>query len=282
MNKRFLLFLLTALLLLVGTALTACGDDDDDDDGGGGTDTSAAAEIDTLKPGTLVVGVDVPYPPFEQGRPPDYEGFEIDLMNEIANRLGLETEYKDTPFDTIFRDLAQGKFDAAVAGSTILPEREKVVDFGDPWFLTEQSLLVQQGSDIRTLDDVDGKTVGVQKGTTGEDYVEANADPGDLRSYPEIDDAFNALIAGQVDAVVFDLSGTEEAAEKLEGLEVVDSYNTGEYLAPAYEEDNDALREAANAAFEEMKTDGTLDAAYQEWFDLKPPKAVLEKTNTPK
>ena len=282
MNKRLLLFFLTAMLLLVGTALTACGDDDDDDGGGGGTDTSAAAEIKTLKPGTLVVGVDVPYPPFEQGRPPDYEGFEIDLMNEIANRLGFETEYKDTPFDTIFRDLAQGKFDVAVAGATITPEREKAVDFGDPWFLTEQSLLVQQGSDIKTLDDVDGKTVGVQKGTTGESYVKDNANPGDLRSYPEIDDAFNALVAGQVDAVVFDLSGTEEAAEKLDGLEVVDSYNTGEFLAMSFQEDNDALREAANAAFAEMKDDGTLAAEYKEWFDLEPPKAVLEKTNTPK
>ena len=281
MNKRFLLFLLTALLLLVGTALTACGDDDDDDGGGGGGGT-ASTEIDTLKPGTLVVGVDVPYPPFEQGRPPDYEGFEIDLMNEIASRLGLETEYKDTPFDTIFRDLAQNKFDAAIAGSTILPEREKVVDFGNPWFLTEQSLLVQEGSDVQTIDDLDGKTVGVQKGTTGEDYIEANANPDDLRSYPEIDDAFNALVAGQVDAVMFDLSGTEQAAKTLDGLEVAESYNTGEYLAPAYAEDNDALREAANDAFEEMKTDGTLDDAYQQWFKIEPSKAVLKKTNTPK
>src|SRR6185503_13625923 len=189
MNKRFVLFLLTALFLLVGTALAACGDDDDDD-GGGGTGTTAA-EIKTLKPGTLVVGVDVPYPPFEQGRPPDYEGFEIDLMNEIANRLGLETEYKDTPFDTIFRDLAQGKFDAAIAGSTILPEREKVVDFGNPWFLTEQSLLVQEDSDIKTIDDLSGKTVGVQKGTTGETYTKDHADAGDIRSYPQIDNAFN-------------------------------------------------------------------------------------------
>ena len=164
--------------------------------------------------------MDVPYPPFEQGRPPDYEGFEIDMMNEIASRLGLETEYKDTPFDTIFRDLAQDKFDAAIGGATITDEREQAVDFGDPWFLTEQSLLVQEDSDIRTIDDLDGKTVGVQKGTTGEAYVQDNANPGDLRSYPEIDDAFNALVAGQVDVVMFDLSGTEEAAETLDGLEV--------------------------------------------------------------
>ena len=278
MNKRFLLFLLPALLLLVGTALAACGDDDDN---GGGGDTGASADLKTIKPGTLLVGVDVPYPPFEQGRPPDYEGFEIDLMNEIASRLGLETEYKDTPFDTIFRDLAQGKFDAAVAGSTILPEREKVVDFGNPWFLTEQSLLVQDDSDIKTIDDLAGKTVGVQKGTTGEDYAKEHANAGDLRSYPQIDNAFNALVAGQVEAVIFDKSGTEEAAKQLEGLKVVESYNTGEYLAPAYAEDNDGLREAANKAFDEMKSDGFLADKYQQWFHIDPPKAVLEKTNTP-
>ena len=88
MNKRLLCLWISALFLLAGTALAACGDDDDDDGGGGGTDTTAAAEIETLEPGTLIVGVDVPYPPFEQGRPPDYEGFEIDMMNEIASRLG--------------------------------------------------------------------------------------------------------------------------------------------------------------------------------------------------
>jgi ABC-type amino acid transport substrate-binding protein len=68
----------------------------------------------------------------------------------------------------------------------------------------------------------------------------------------------------------------------LEGLRVAESYNTGEFLAPAYTEDNQALREAANEAFEEMKDDGTLDDAYQQWFKIEPPKAVLEKTNTPK
>ena len=177
MRKRVLLLCIAALLLLMGTALAACGDDDDDG-GGGAADTTGAAEVKTLKPGTLVVGVDVPYPPFEQGRPPDYEGFEIDLTNEIAERLGLETEYKDTPFDTIFRDLALDKFDAAIAGSTITAERERVVDFADPWFLSEQSLLVKKGGDIRTIEDLAGKTVGVQKGTTGEDYVEGERRSG--------------------------------------------------------------------------------------------------------
>jgi ABC-type amino acid transport substrate-binding protein len=282
MNKHFLLFLITALLLLAGTALTACGDDDDDDGGGGGTDTTATAQIETLKPGTLVVGVDSPYPPFEQGRPPDYEGFEVDLMNEIASRLGLETEYKDTPFDTIFRDLAQGKFDLVISGSTITDEREQAVDFGDPYFLAEQSLLVQEDSDIQTIDDLPGRTVAVQKGTTGEAYVKEEAPEATVRSYGELDDAFNALVAGQVDAVMFDLPGTQEAARTKEGLEVRESYDTGEEFGIAFQEDADALREAVNGALAEIKDDGTFAELYTEWFRKAPPKEILTSTHTPK
>ena len=240
-----------------------------------------AQELETLKPGTLLVGVDNPYPPFEQGRAPDYEGFEIDLTNEIAKRLGLETEYKDTPFDTIFRDLAQGKFDAAIAGSTINAERERVVDFANPWFLAEQSILVKEDSDIRTIEDLAGKTVGVQKGTTGETYAKENAKAKDLRSYPEIDDAFNALVAGQVEAVMFDLPGTQEAARTLKGLEVRQSFDTNELLAMSFGEDSDALREAANKALAEIKQDGTFARFYRKWFRKDPPKQILEATHSP-
>ena len=145
-----------------------------------------------------------------------------------------------------------------------------MVDFSDPYFLNEQSLLVKKGSDIRTIEDLAGKTVGVQKGTTGATYAKENANAGDLRSYPEIDDAFNALVAGQVDGVIFDLIGTQEAANTLEGLEVAESYDTDEVLAMAFAEDNDALREAANEIIAEMKQDGSIDELYQKWFEQGP------------
>lgn len=280
MSKRLLLLGMTALLLLLGTALVACGDDDDDSGGGGGGG-NGAAEVDTIKPGTLVVGVDVPYPPLEQGRPPDYEGFEIELVNKIAEELGLEREYKDTGFDTIFRDLAQDKFDIVIAGTTILPERERVVDFSDPYFLNEQSLLVKKGGDIRTIDDLAGKTVGVQKGTTGDTYAKKNADADDLRAYPEIDDAFNALRAGQIDGVIFDLIGTREAARTLEDLEVAETYDTDEVLAMSFAEDNDALREAANEIIAELKQDGFIAELYEKWFRKAPPKEILKATHSP-
>ena len=280
-SKRLLLIWTTALLLLLGTALAACGDDDDDDGGGGGGGAADTTEVDTIKPGTLVVGSDIPYPPFEQGRAPDYEGFDIELINEIATRLGLETEIKDTPFDTIFRDLSQGKFDTVISGSTITDEREQAVDFGDPYFLAEQSLLVKQDSDIQTLDDLAGRTVGVQKGTTGEAYVKEEQPDATVRSYGELDDAFNALVAGQVDAVIFDLPGTQEAARTKEGLEVRESYDTGEEFGIAFQEDADPLREAANDALAEMKQDGTFEELYRKWFKKAPPKQVVDGTHTP-
>lgn len=279
MNKRFLLFLLTALLLLVGTALAACGDDDDDG-GGGGADTSAS-ELDTITPGTLVVGSDIPYPPFESGRAPNYDGFDIDVVNEIAKRLDVEVEYKDTPFDTIFRDLAQGKFDMVASASTITDERENAVDFSDPYYNAQQSILVKEGSDITSVDDLAGKTVGVQKGTTGEAYAKENANAGDLRSYAEGDDAINALIAGQVDAVLQDLPVNQDAVDTKEGLAIAEEIPTNEDYGLAFQEDADTLREAVNEALQEMKDDGTYAKIYGEWFQGEPPKQILTATHEP-
>ena len=281
MTKRLLPFLITVLFLLAGTALAACGDDDDDDGGGGGT-TTGAAEIETIRPGTLTVGSDIPYPPFEQGRAPDYDGFDIELINAIAEKLELDVQIKDTPFDTIFRDLSQNKFDAVISGSTITDERERVIDFGDPYFLAEQSLLVQEDSDIQTIEDLAGETVGVQKGTTGEAYLKEQAPEATVRSYGELDDAYNALVAGQVAAVMFDLPGNQEAAATKEGLEVRETYDTGEEFGIAYQEDADALREAANGALKEIKDDGTFAELYKKWFKKDPPKEILTSTHSPK
>ena len=282
MRKRLLLIWISALLLLLGTALVACGDDDDDDDGGGGGGAAPPRRRDRhpqarhadrrRRRPVSAVGA---------GTPRTTRASRSSSSTRSPNELGLEREYKDTGFDTIFRDLAQDKFDLVIAGATILPEREKVVDFSDPYFLNEQSLLVKKDGDVRTIEDLAGKTVGVQKGTTGSTYAKENANAGDLRHYPEIDDAFNALVAGQVDGVIFDLIGTREAANTLEGLEVAETYGTDEVLAMAFAEDNDALREAANEIIVEMKQDGRIDELYQKWFKKDMPKELLDATNTP-
>jgi polar amino acid transport system substrate-binding protein len=266
--------LLAAIALFAGSAFAAgCGDDDDNGD------TSAGGDLGLIQEGQLLVGTDTPYKPFEIGQPPDISGYDIDVLNEIAKRMDLPVTYQDTSFDTIFRDLAQGKFDATAAASTITPEREQKVDFTDPYYGTDQSLVVLPDSDIATVDDLAGKTVGAQSGTTGEDYGNDETDASDVRGYPEGPDAINALKAGQLDAVIID-QGVADDAVAAGGVKVATVIPTGEFYGFAVGSDNDALREQMNGALKEMKDDGTLNELYQKYFQQDAPESVLTGTNT--
>jgi polar amino acid transport system substrate-binding protein len=258
-----------ALVVALATAGIAAGCGDDD---GGG-------DLKLIEEGQLLVGTDAPYAPFEIGTPPDITGYDIEVMNEIADRLDLTVEYQDTGFTTIFRDLAQGKFDIVAAASTILPEREETVDFSDPYYLTPQSLLVAEGSDIATVDDLPGTTVGAQDGTTGEFYAQDNTEADEVRGYPEGPDAINALRNGQVDAVLIDYAVGKDAVEKQGGVEIAQRIVTNELYGFPVAEDNDALREDVNDALAEIKEDGTLTKLYQKYHKKDPPQSVLEGTN---
>jgi ABC-type amino acid transport substrate-binding protein len=274
MNKRLLLFFLTALLMLVGTALAACGDDDDDDGGGGGTTDTTAAEFDTLESGTLTVGSDIPYAPFEFGDPPDYKGVDVELVNAIADRLGLEVKWVKTPFDVVFRNVAQGRLDMVASSTTITPERQKTVDFSDPYFLADQSLMVKKGSDIETVDDVAGRIVGSQIGTTGADYARDETDAEEVRTYDLIDDAFKALQTEQVEAVINDCPISLYAERSKPDLEVIQLLKTNEHYGFAFEKGNDDLREAVNGALAEVKEDGTYDEIFEKWLGDDPCKSI--------
>jgi ABC-type amino acid transport substrate-binding protein len=273
-----LMALIAALLALALTA-AGCGDDEDE---GGETGAAPGEELDTIEPGTLTVGSDIPFPPFEQGRAPNYEGYDIDIVNEVAERAGLEVQIEDTAFDTIFRDLAQGKFDMVASATTILPERERAVDFSDPYYFADQALLVEQGNnDIKTVDDLGGATVGAQDGTTGEIYANDETDAQEVRGFPEGPDAINALRAGTVDAVIIDLPVAEDAVQAQGGVQVAQRVVTREEYGLAFQPDGDALREEANAALQEIKDDGTFAKIYNKWFKEQPPEELLTATHEP-
>lgn len=271
---------LVALLAIVATlALAACGDDDDDDGGGAATTgTDQAQQLDTIKAGTLTVGSDIPYEPFEFGRAPEYEGFDIDLVNAIAERLGLETSFQKTPFDTIFRNLAQGRFDMVASATTITEERQQTVDFSNPYFQANQSLIVQEGSDIQGVEDLEGETIGAQLGTTGADYAQDEIEGTEsVRTYDVVDDAFQALQAGQISAAVIDNGVALHAAEEQEGLEVVEEIPTDEQYGLAFAKETDALTEAVNGALDEIKQDGTYAEIFRKWFNADPPEEILQR-----
>jgi polar amino acid transport system substrate-binding protein len=264
--------LTTALIAALAVAGIAAGCGDGDDNGGGG-------EPVLITEGTLTVGTDTPFPPFEIGQPPDITGYDIEVMNAIADKLGLEAEYEDTSFDTIFRDTANGQFDIAAAASTITAGREQTVDFSDPYYEAQQALLVPEGSDIKSVDDLGGAIVGTQDATTGEEYANNETDASEVRGFPEGPDAIAALETGQVDAAIIDQPVAVDAVEKQGGVEIVEEIATNELYGFAMAPTNDGLEEEVNNALTELKGDGTIDKLYEKYFKTKPPKSVLEGKN---
>jgi polar amino acid transport system substrate-binding protein len=235
--------------------------------GGGG------GKLGLITPGTLVVGSDIPYPPFEQGKPPDYSGFDIDLIDAIAKKLNLTPKIQDTSFDTIFADEQAGKFDIVASSTTILPSRAKRVAFSKPYFDADQSLMVQKGSDLQSTKDITSSTIiGVQDGTTGKDYAEKKTD-AQVRPFPEIGDAFNALQAGQVEGVINDYAISAFAQKKYPQLEVVQTIPTGEHYGFPMQKTNTALQKAVNGALASLIKDGTYEKIFEKWFSGKPPKS---------
>jgi polar amino acid transport system substrate-binding protein len=279
MRRSRILVLLAALALLAGSAFVAgCGDDDDDD---GGDTTAAAEDLGLIQEGQLLVGTDAPFPPFEIGQPPDITGYDIEVLNAVAENVGLDVTYQDTGFDTIFRDVANGQFDIAAAATTITPERQQKVNFSDPYYEAQQALLVPDGSDIATTADLGGATVGAQDGTTGETYANDETDAAEVRGFPEGPDAVAALQTGQVEAVIIDQPVAVDAIEKQGGFTIAEVIPTNELYGFAMPRDNTALLDAVNGALTEVKDDGTLAELYQKYFKADPPASVLEGTTEP-
>ena len=250
-----------ALVLALALVLAGCG-------GGGGEQGGGGEE-----PEQVTVASDIAYPPFEFNEGGEPTGFDIDLMNEIAKRANLEVEYQNVRFDSIIQGLGNNLYDAAISEMTITTESEEQIDFSEPYFNADQSLLVESDSDIRSTDDLADATVGVQIGTTGAAEANKLKEEGKIatvRTYNVVTDAFNALENGQVDAVINDFPVSADRASQSEGqLEIVQNIPTGEQYGIAFPTDSE-LRPRVNKALQEIKEDGTYEEIYQKWFNEKP------------
>jgi len=262
MNTRRLAAVVAAPLLAL--ALTACG-------GGGGGTTESGAQL--VSDGTLTVCSDVPYPPFEdfdKGSPTGFKGFDIDIVSEIAKGMGLKLVVKDSAFDPLQSGLAlnSGQCDIGASAMTITPDREQNLDFSDGYYDSKQSLLVPTGSDIKSIDDLSGKKVGVQQGTTGKTYAEENATGADLVTFPSDAEMYQAIKAGQVDALLQDLP-VNLNHQQAGGFEIVETYSTNEQYGLAMKKGNTALVDDVNAQLNKMHDNGTYDELYSKYFATK-------------
>lgn len=274
MRKTWLAALFAVLLLaLASVAVAGCGGGSDSTTGGGETSSGGGGGE------PLSVGSDIPYPPFEQGKPGNYTGFDVELMEAIAEKIGRTAEFQDTSFETIFRDVAQGKFEAVISAATITEEREKAVDFSNPYYLSEQAVLVKEGSDIKSLEDLEGKTVAAQQGTTGLELAKEELGGSEIRPYPEGPDAVNALKSGTVEGVIIDAPVAQNAVEKSGGVEIAEKVPTEETYGIAVAQGDTELLDEINKGLEEVEKDGTYKKIYEKWFHLEPPKAIFTETH---
>jgi polar amino acid transport system substrate-binding protein len=229
-----------------------------------------AADLGLLTPGTLVVGSDTTFPPFESMNGNVAEGFDVDMMNAIGKEIGVKVVFQTENFDTIIASLVGRKFDVIVSGMTITADRQKTISFSDPYFDSNQSIAVLKASGITTETALYGKKIGVQSGTTGEMWATQNLKNHGATVVPFKDatGAFAALQAKTVDAVVNDLPVTAEIIKEgpTRGFVIIDSIPTGEQYGIGIAKDHAALLAAINSALAKIKADGTLQQIYNKWI----------------
>jgi polar amino acid transport system substrate-binding protein len=265
--------LAAAVLSVLALTASACGSSDDADQAKDGSG-SASAGLNLISDGTLTVCSDVPYPPFEdfdESSPTGFKGFDVDIVNAIAEQLEVDVEIKDSSFDALQSGLAlnSAQCDMAASAMTITPEREEKIGFSDGYYDSEQSLLVPADSSIASIEDLDGVKLGVQKGTTGEAYANENAAGADIVVFPSDGEMYAAIKAGQVEALLQDLPVNldhQNDPKAPDAFMVVETYDTGESYGLAMKKTNTDLIDAVNEALTTMKDDGEYQKIYDNYF----------------
>jgi len=258
-----------AVILVSGLVLSACGDDK--------TDTSSTADTGTTK-AALKVCSDIPYEPMEFGDGKEstksgYTGFDIDIVQQIADDAGRKLEVSVTPFDGIFGALNAKKCDAVVSSVTITDDRKKQMDFTAPYFDSNQSLMVRKADadTFKTLPDLAGKSIGVQTGTTGEEYTNKNLPAGaSVTSLADAPALFAALESKKIDAIVQDFPINAYRATKNDQVVVNEEIKTDEQYGMAVRLGDTATLKLLDDGITKAKSDGSYDTIFEKYFGKKP------------
>jgi len=258
--------------------------------GGSADSTETETEAPTTEsvvPDKVVIGSDIPYRPFEyETTSGELTGFDVDIAKAIfEEQLGVDYEFKPTSFDSIIPSLNNNNFRIIMSAMTINETRDEKVDFSDPYFTAYQTVIVRKDGEVSSKADLKGRPVGVQKGTTGANAAEGLKSEFDgdltLKKFDQINGAFQALINGQVDAVINDNTVNAEFANKRDDVVFLEGDGaaaendqeappyltlTVENYGIAFREDDGAFRERVNEALAAIKEDGTYDDIYSEYF----------------
>ncbi len=272
MSRRHLWVLLSIILIIV-FGVAACQRRQAQQPG-----ATKAGKLPDLGGRTVRVATDATYPPFEMvdKSTKEFVGYDIDLINEICSLVNCKAEFKNAAFDAIFAALQKGDFDAVVSGVTITAERDKTMDFSDPYIEVGQVVLVRADETrIYGVGDLADKVVAVQRGTTNDEaasVMQKEKKVKTVKRFPTFDLAVKSLLNKDADAVIIDNTGASGyMGTNPDKLKVAGDKFTNEGLGIVVREGDATLQGAFNAALAELKKNGTLDRLYQKWFvEFKP------------
>ncbi len=256
------------LALVMALSLVACGNNNTEDDNKDYASMSLEelkAELTTVTEGKLTMSTNATFPPYEMlADDGSFEGIDVEVAGAIAEKLGLELQIDDMSFDAALLAV-QGdspKADIVMAGVTVTEDRQLVMNFSDSYATGIQVVIVKEGSDIKSIDDLEGKKIGTQMGTTGYIYCSDTPENGgygeeNVIAYDSGITAVQALVNGQVDCVVIDNEPAQAYVKANAGLSILDTEFTNEDYAIGMNKGNACLLAAVNAAMAELKADGT-------------------------
>lgn len=226
----------------------------------------ASAEIKTVSDGVLTMGTNAAFPPYEFYDGDKIVGIDTEIAEALAAKLGLKLEVVDMDFAAIVTAVQSGKVDVGIAGMTVDEERLKNVDFTDSYATGVQAIIVTEDSEIASVDDLDGKLIGVQEGTTSHTFCSEDYGDDSVIAYTNGATAVQALLQGKVDCVVVDEQPAISFVEANEGLKILDTKYAVEDYAIAVAKENTALKDALNTAMQELKDDGTIQGILDKYI----------------
>ena len=233
------------------------------------TETGDYGEFTTIEEGKLIMSTNAQFPPYEMVADGEgfngtgFEGIDVEIASAIADKLGLELQIDDMEFDSALLAVQNNTADVMLAGLSYSEERDEVVDFTDSYATGVQVVIVKDGSDV-TMDNLGEKMIGTQRGTTGYIYASDTPENGGygedhVLAYDNGATAVQALMNGQIDAVIIDEAPAKEFVAANEGLTILPGNWVEEQYCAAVDEGNTALQNAINTALNELMDDGTVD-----------------------
>lgn len=280
--NKFVLLALTALLALSLVAVSGCTPKAEEP-----TDSVAENPVTTEKPawsaelitpGTITIGADTNYPPFEfSDGAGGFQGFDVDLMTEIASKLNMEFEFKTYNFDSLIAGLTAAQdFDMVMSAWTITEERAANVNFSEPYFQNSFGVVVPSDSTLTSVDELkEGGVIAVQTGSSAFEWANKELAPKgiELKTFPDTLDSFNALTAGDAVMAIQDLTmAVDVAKDEARGIKVIEEIPVEEFFGLGFQKNElgDAMKADVQAALGELVADGTYAEIYEKWFTTEP------------